>query len=183
MKSNILFIVALGTMTANTMAQPTQLKMEDDLTTILGDNANKVTKATVQTESEKTASIQIEFVGFKDKEYYIVGNLLNQIKKPIKEIETVRVDLDSRAGLADFFFNFKQVPGRNYPADFLETWYVEFSIIDKKGIGSIQGLENFGIGAKKYTFKYKKQWKLKGATGQEVSVRLVPYKSAATIKP
>lgn len=183
MKSSILLTPAFCLLVLALSAQPKELKMVDDITTILGDNSNKVTKATIQTESEKTASIQVEFVGFKEKDYSIKANILNQLKKPMKEFEQVEADLDSRSGLADFFFNFKQLPGKAYPQAFLESSFVEISITDKKGLGATPGLESFGIGAKKYTFQYKKKWKLKGAAGQEVTVNLVPYKSAASIKP
>src|SRR5690349_4199602 len=122
-------------------AQVKELKMVDDVTSILGDNTNKVTKAVVQTETEKTASLQIEFVGFKDKQFVIRATFLNQLKKPLKEIEPVQIDLDSRSGLADFFFNFKQLPGKIYPSPSLESHFVEFSITEKKGLGTMPGLE------------------------------------------
>ncbi len=176
-------LLALCLFSLALQAQPKELKIVDDVTSILGDNSNKVSKATVQSETGKTASIQVEFTGFKDKDYLIKASILNQLKKPLKELEPVQADLDSRSGLADFFFTFKQLQGKVYPQAFLESAFVEISITDKKGLGATPGLEAFGIGAKKYTFQYKKKWPVKGAGGQEVTVTLIPYKSAGTIKP
>jgi hypothetical protein len=163
--------------------QSKELKLVDDLATVLGDKNNSVKKATVQTESEKTLSLQIEFAGFKDKEYKIKAAVLNQLKKPMKEIDVVEVPLDSRSGLADLFFNFKQQAGKQYPLGYAESSFVEISIVEKSGLASNPGLESLGIGAKKFTFQYKKKWRVKGASGQEVTITLVPYKSAANIKP
>jgi hypothetical protein len=183
MRKYFLIVQALSLLPALLCAQPKELKAVDDFATVLGDKNNSVKKATVQTESEKTLSLQIEFAGFKEKEYKIKAAVLNQLKKPMKEIDVVEVPLDSRSGLADLFFNFKQQAGKQYPLGYAESSFVEISIVEKSGLAANPGLESLGIGAKKFVFQYKKKWKIKGASGQEVTITLTPYKSAANIKP
>jgi hypothetical protein len=186
MQKNIFFSCAILVLQCTLIhAQNKPLKSADDLAGILGDKNNAINKATVQTETEKTVAFQIEYAGFKekDKSYKIKGQILNAKKMKIDEIEPVEVDLDPKAGLADLFFTFKQKTGKQYTTPTLDCTYVQFSVIDKKGVSSqIGGLESLGLDSKVFTFEYKKKWKLKGAAGQEVTVKLTPYKSAATIK-
>jgi hypothetical protein len=187
MRNKILYI-ALIFYSANVSAQgyPKTMKNSDDLGSILGSKDNTIHKATVQAETEKTLSVQVEFKGFADKKkaYKIKGTILTAKKTKVEEIEPVEVDLDPKAGLADLFFTFKQKQGKNYNAAHLETGVVQFTVIDKNSATAQTGggLKEFGLGSKTFTFEYKKKWKLKGATGQEITVKLVPFKSAASIK-
>ena len=156
----------------------------DAVSDVFGDKNNAITKAVIQTETDKAVVIQVEFKGFKekDKSYKITGTMLNSKKVKMEEFEVVEVDLDSRAGLADLEFNFKQKTTKQYTTPTLEATYVQFAVLDKKGVGSSFGIESLGIDSKIFIFNYKKKWKLKGAVGTEVTVKLTAYKSAATIK-
>lgn len=161
------------------VAQPKALTKEESFSF---DAENDVTKALVQAETEKTLSLQIEFKGFnkKDKEYKITARVLNAIKSPMKEFEPVTVDLDPRSGVADFLFTFIQRPGVKYSPEGIESRFIEFLVIDKAGAGSIPGLESIGLNSRKFVFRFQKKWRVK-IVGQEVVVKLTPYKSAASI--
>jgi hypothetical protein len=159
-----------------------QTVLERDGVVIFEDEKNTVTKATIQTETETTVSIQVEFTGFKDKKYKIKGVFLDKLKRPMKELEPFVADLDARSGLADLFFAFKQVKTRTYSQPTLESKYFKVIITDKDDPFGDMDLD-IGLG-NNYLFKCKKKWKVKpvGASQAVVAVRLVPYKSAATIR-
>ncbi len=161
------------------------LTSADAVADILGDKNNTVTKVTIQTETDKSVVFQVEFKGFKDKDksYKITATMLNAKKIKIGEFEVAEADLDPRAGLVDIELVFKQNMTKQYTTAMLETAYIQLAILDKKGVGSTFGIESLGIDSKTFVFNYKKKWKLKGAAGAEVTVKLTPYKSAATIKP
>ena len=142
-----------------------------------------VTKATVQAETEKTVSIQAEYKGFdeKNKAYKMTATILNQVKTPMKEFESVSIDLDPRGGVADFSFSFTQRPGIQYSPEGIKSSFIEFSVTEKKGDGSsILDANILEFGASKFVFQFKKTWKVKVPV--TVEVELVPYKSAAAIK-
>lgn len=180
----ILSLISGGFFAANQTLFAQQVKTLTKETSLNFDSQNDLTKATVQTETEKTAGIQLEFKGFSKpgKVYVITAKILNSIKTPMKEFEPVTVDLDSRSGNADFFFTFVQRPGVTYDPVGIESRYIEFAVIDKTSATNIPGLESLGLNATKFLFRYTKKWKVK-VTGQEVTVKLSPLKSAATIKP
>ena len=98
----------------------------------------------------------------------------------MKEFEPVTVDLDPRSGVADFLFTFIQRPGVKYSPEGIESRFIEFLVIDKAGAGSIPGLESIGLNSRKFVFRFQKKWRVK-IVGQEVVVKLTPYKSAASI--
>lgn len=177
----IMFLLSAQTVFAQ---QGKILTSADVVSDVFGDKDNSITKAVVQTETDKMVTIQVEFKGFKDKDksYKITGTMLNSKKMKIEEFGTVEVDLDPRAGLADLEFVFKQNLSKKYTTPTLDAAYVKFDVLDKKGVGASFGIEGLGIDSKTYTFNYKKKWKLKGAAGTEVTVKLTPFKSATTIK-
>lgn len=160
-------------------AQPKTLTKEESFSF---DTENDVTKASIQAETEKTLSIQVEFKGFnkKDKEYKIMARVLNAVKSPMKEFEPMTVDLDPRSGVADFLFNFVQKPGVKYSPEGIESRFIEVLVIDKSGAGSVAGLESLGINSRKFLFRFQKKWRVK-ITGQEVQIQATPLKSAASI--
>jgi len=163
-------------------SQSVELKLADELSNLFGDTENSIKKATVQTESEKTVGIQIEISGFKNKNYIITAIVLNNLKQAMKEFPKIEIPLDKRSGLADFFFNFKQLSGKQYSQAFIESGFVQFSVAEKDGLGAGVGLDLLGIDSKIFTFKYKKKWPIKGGGSQEVLVKLTPFKSAASIQ-
>jgi hypothetical protein len=169
---------------AQPVLQAQQVKALTKETAMNFDSQNDLTKATIQTETEKTAGVQLEFKGFNKpgKVYVITAKILNQIKTPMKEFEPVTVDLDARAGSADFFFTFVQRPGVQYDPMGIESRFIEFAVIDKSSATNIPGLESLGLNSTKFVFRFQKKWKVK-VSGQEVTVKLTPFKSAATIKP
>ena len=181
-----ILILVLQCTLIHAQTYPKTLKSSDELGAILGDKNNAINKASIQAETEKTVSIQVEYAGFKEKNkaYKIKGTILSAKKVKIAEIEPVEVDLDPKAGLADFFFTFKQKTGKQYTGTHLESAFVQFSVVDKNSASSQigGGLEDLGLSSKVFTFEMKKKWKLSGATGQEVVVKLTPYKSAANIQ-
>jgi hypothetical protein len=167
--------LVLSTLTA----QPKVLKREDGLGF---DSKNSVTKASIQAETEKKASIQIEFKGFdeKNKSYKITATVLNQVKKPMKEFEPVTVDLDPKSGVADFGFTFTQKTGIAYAATGVESKFIEFVGAEKNASAALPGADFLNIGARKFVFQFRKNWRVKVPV--TVQVKLVPYKSAASIK-
>jgi hypothetical protein len=92
----------------------------------------------------------------------------------------VTVDLDPRSGVADFLFVFSQKSGIKYNPEGIESRFIEFSVVDQSGAGNIPGLESLGLSSKKFLFRLQKKWRVK-VVGQEITVTLMPYKSAATI--
>lgn len=162
-------------------AQPKTLTKEESFSL---DSENDVTKASIQAETEKTLSLQVEFKGFnkKDKEYKITARILNAVKSPMKEFEPATLDLDPRSGVADFLFNFVQKPGVKYSPEGIESRYIEVLVTDKAGAGSVPGLESLGINSRKFLFRFQKKWKVK-IIGQEIMVSLSPIGSVPTLPP
>lgn len=163
------------------VAQPKTLTKEESFSF---DSENDVTKASIQAETEKTLSLQVEFKGFnkKDKEYKITARILNAVKSPMKEFEPATIDLDPRSGVADFLFNFVQKPGVKYSPEGIESRYIEVLVTDKAGAGSVPGLESLGINSRKFLFRFQKKWKVK-IIGQEIMVSLSPIGSVPTLPP
>jgi hypothetical protein len=167
---------------ANSSLAQTKALVREGMT--IGSPKNDITKASIQAETEKTVSVQAEYKGFdeKGKAYKMTATILNQLKKPMKEFEPLSIDLDQRGGVVDFVFVFKQRQGILYTPEGIKSSYIEFSVSEKKGDeGSIFSTDILGIGATKAIFQLRKTWKVKVAT--TVEVKLVPFKSAVSIKP
>jgi hypothetical protein len=147
---------------------------------VFGSPTNDVTQATIQAETEKTVSVQAEYRGFneKGKSYKMTATILNQLKKPIKEIMPITLDMDAGGGLIDFTFNFTQRPGIQYSPEGIKSSYIEFSVAEKKPENLLFNDDVLGLGVTKFTFQFKKNWKVK--VPLVVTVKLVPYKNAPT---
>lgn len=176
-----LFLFALSMVFwGSAMAQTKELKREGGE---IPGGKNTVTKVSIQAETERTVSLQAEFKGFdeKGKSYKITATMLNQVKSPMKEFETVTVDLDPKSGIADFNFVFTQRTGIKYDPTGIESKFVEFTVAEKNAASSLPGADLIGFGARKFVFQFRKKWRVKVPV--TVDVKPVPFKSAATIKP
>jgi hypothetical protein len=175
---HIFFVVLLISAAATLSAQPKVLKREDG---IGFDSKNSVTKASIQAETEKTVSIQVEFKGFdeKNKSYKITATILNQVKRPMKEFEPVTVDLDAKSGIADFAFSFTQKTGVTYAPEGIESKFIEFAVVEKNATSALPGADLIGLGSRKFVFQFRKKWKVKVPT--TVNIKLVPFASSRAI--
>ena len=186
MKSACLFFLLLAiTLPAFTQREltlvPDPLR---GLNAVLGGVKNTVTRVTVVSESEKTATLSVEFTGFRDKKYLVKAFALNGLKKQIAEIEPVSIELPSTGNSVEITFRFQQKE-KAYAQQYLETAFIGIMFMDAaSAMASVSGaFSDINIGGATFTYQYPKQWRVTGSQNMTVQIKLTPVGGAAALKP
>lgn len=150
------------------------------ISAILGGNKG-VSDVRLITDTEQSVTVEVDYKGFVDK-YQVKGFILNKLKKPVEEIVCETVTLSKSDGTADLKFQFKQ-GSRSYTNSSLETHFL--SIVFSKADGLLSGIELGGqyVLGETYLYKLNKMWRVDGSESMVITVKLTPYKSAASIQP
>lgn len=160
--------------------------MIDEATSILGElggNTNKVERATLTKEDERTVTISLTLSGFDDKNYKIKAAMLNKTKKPIEEITPVEADVPKSKQM-DISLNLSDA-GKTMATNSIESKYLLIRVVPNEGgLSSLleDAIGDVNLNGSEFLFELDKKWLLMGAN-VKVNVKLVPYKNAAAISP
>jgi len=160
------------------------LEPVNDTASLIGDilgGDKGVTDVRLISDTEEGATVEVDFKGFEGK-YTVKGLILNKLKKPIAEISCEPQTLAKPNGTAELRFQFKAGSG-SYSNSMLETHFL--SVVFSKSDGLLSGLD-LGSGdvlAETYLYKMNKMWRVGGSESMIITVKLTPFKSAASIKP
>jgi hypothetical protein len=186
MKKNIIFFLFFSALHLHAQRD---LKPVTDATAdfekIISKTGAKIKKATVASETGVTMDLGLELEGFKrDKKYKIKGEVLNKTKLKLKEVEPVTVDVINNSTSAEMTLKFNTSANAAYTSNKVESYFIRLIIteVDPR-LGDLLG--DTGLNSSTYIFECKKDWRIKGNSGNSnvvVEVKLTPYKSAASIQ-
>jgi hypothetical protein len=167
------------------LAQENSLEAVEDpsdaISGILGGEKKGVTDVRLISDTEQAVSIEIDYKGFEEKSK-VKGYLLNKMKKPVAEIVGEEKVLSKGDGTVDMKFQFKQGNG-NYTNTSLETHFISLSFTKSDGLLSGLDLGDDAIFGDVYVYKLNKRWRVSGSEAMVITVKLTPFKSAASIQP
>ena len=132
-------------------------------------------------DTEQGASVEVDYKGFEG-EYKVNGYILNKLKKPVDDIVCEAQTLTKSDGTVELKFEFRQANG-HYTSSSLETQFL--SIIFSKSDGLLGAIDlggQYSLG-ETYLYKFNKTWRVGGSESMVITVKLTPFKSAASIKP
>jgi hypothetical protein len=151
------------------------------ITGILGGGKKGVSGARLTAGTEQSVTVEVDYKGFEGK-YKVKGQILNKLKKPVAEITCEEQTLAKIDGTVELKFQFKQGTG-NYTSSNLETSFVSIVFIKTDGLLSGIDLGDQNLLGETYTYKLNKSWRVSGSASMVITVKLTPFKSAATIQP
>lgn len=126
---------------------------------------NKINMACIDYSSESKVEISVEYSGFKDKNYIIIGTILDSQKKPIAEIGKVIGELAYGSNSTSLEFNVKKL-NSNYANPLLNSAFLEIIIAES------ERLILLGI---KAIYKLERTWEIPGVK-QDNSNIVIPVK-------
>ncbi len=182
---NLIIVFALAANWLNVQAQD-ELKPANDAVGSIGSifgGDDQVTKVRLIASAERSLTVSVEFKGFKDKKYKLRGNILNGAKKPLKEVPTVEVDLPANGNSADLTFKFQ--PSKTAAVPTVMSKYLAVSIVEAES--ALSDLDKalggtVSLSGSDFMYHLEKQWRAGGSESMVVTVKLTPFKSAASIK-
>lgn len=149
----------------------------------LSQPSNKVERATLTKEDERTTTISVRFIGFEDKEYKLQLAVLDSRKAVIEAISPMETDLP-KSRQADVTLSMEN-PSNTVAAPAITSKFLRVRVTPKDGsITSLLG-EAFGdlnLNATEYLFELNKSWMVTGP-GVKLTATLTPYKNATSISP
>ena len=152
---------------------------------LFGDDSAGISGACQVAAGDDFYSVRIEYHGFTDKPYRLVGQLLDAGRRKVPGSEAVSISLDSGAGSADLTFHFD-------PRESASTEpYVPVSYL-KVSVGEaddpLADLDFGGLSLTGTSAEYRLDHRFRvgasggGTSSVTVSVAFTPVKRAATIK-
>jgi hypothetical protein len=158
----------------------------DDFLSGLLNEDKKIEGACLLAQGDDFISIRVDYGGFDDKEYRIVGRLLDANKRPLNECEPVAFALERGATSTDLQFAF--LPGKKaYTEPYVPVSYLSVVIAeadDPLAELDLGGLSVFGT---KADYRLDHAFRVGGNSAASanitIQVALTPVKRAATIKP
>ncbi len=153
----------------------------DELEGLIKTATNKITKVNVQTETGVGMDLNCEYQGFNEKKYSLKVEVLNKLKLPLKEIQPVVVELNSRAKSVDFNVQFKPLASQTYQSNSVESSFIKITVMEE---GKTE-LEKLLAENRSFLFECKKAWAVKTIANNNtvVEIKLVPLPTAAALKP
>jgi hypothetical protein len=132
-------------------------------------------------DTEIGASLEVDYKGFEGK-YKVKGVIFSKLKKPLADIICEEQTLAKPNGTLELKFQFRSGTG-TYTNNSLETHFV--SIVFSKSDGLLSGIDLGGqdIMGETYLYKMNKKWRVGGSESMVITVKLAPFRSAATIQP
>ena len=150
------------------------------ISAILGGNKG-LSDVRLIADTEQAATVEVDYKGFEGK-YKVKGVVLNKLKKPVEDIVCEEQTLTKADGTAELKFQFRQGSGR-YTSSSLDTHFVSITFSKSDGLlGAIDLGGQYALGDT-YIYKLNKTWRVGGSEAMVITVKLTPFKSAASIKP
>lgn len=132
---------------------------------------DKISKVCISNSSESDISISVDYVGFKDKNYIIIGKILDAQKIPIEEIGKIIENLSYVGNSVELEFTVTKTKP-NYTNPLINSGYLEVTIAES------EELVLWGV---KAMYKLERSWEVPGVDQDNsnivVPVKLIPYKT------
>lgn len=140
-----------------------------------------ISDARLISDTEQGASIEVDYKGFEGN-YQVRGFILNRLKKTVEEISCEPEKLSKPEGTAELVFQLGKLNG-NYTNSLLETHFL--AVVFSKTDGILSGIDLGGhdVLGETYLYKLNKRWRVGGSESMVITIKLTPFKSAATIQP
>jgi len=173
--------------TCSLQAQKELKIVTDELTDLgigLSGTENKLEKATLTKEDERSIIISLRFKGFADKEYQLQVSALNSRKETIEDISKMVLDMP-KSKQAEVPLMIKD-PQKNMSQPTLNSKYLQVKV-KPKGTGGISDVlddafDGLDLNTTTYLIELDKKWMLMGAN-VKIPVKLTAYMNAASISP
>lgn len=160
--------------------------VSDEATELLGGlsgSSNKLDKATLTKEDERSIIVSLRFSGFTDKEYKLQVAALNAQKNIIEDISKTVIDMP-KSKQAEVPLQIKD-PQKTMTTATLNSKYLQITVKPKTG-GLSELLddtfEGLDLNATTYLIELDKKWMLMGSN-VKIAVKLTPYLNASSISP
>ena len=132
---------------------------------------DKISKVCISNSSESDMSISVEYAGFKDNNYIIIGKILDAQKRPIEEIGKIMENLSYGGNSVELEFTVTKTKP-NYTNPLINSGYLEITIAES------EELILWGV---KAMYKLERSWEVPGVDQDNsnivVPVKLIPYKT------
>lgn len=179
-----IFVIAIIFFSSCLLAQEELKPVEDQniLSSLLGDS--KVSKVTLLAQGERNLTVSVTYKNLPaGKKFVVKGTILNRIKRQVPDIPAATESLSGTEGSADLTFSFN--PSRDYTKTNIESLYIMISIIPEGKSDDILNdiFDNATLSGDDYMYHLRKDWRVGGSENMTVTVQLVPYKTAAYLKP
>lgn len=174
-------------LTCSLQAQKELKIVTDELTDLgigLSGTENKLEKATLTKEDERSIIVSLRFRGFADKEYQLQVSALNSRKETMEDVAKMVVDMP-KSKQAEVPLLIKD-PQKNMSQPTLNSKYLQVKV-KPKGTGGItdvlgDAFDELDLNSTTYLIELDKKWMLMGAN-VKIPVKLTAYMSAASISP
>ncbi|MBK8503361.1 MAG: hypothetical protein IPL46_14760 [Saprospiraceae bacterium] len=153
------------------------------LAELTGGQVNKIERAMLTKEDERSVTLSIRFVGFSDKEYRLQAAILNSRKEVMKNIRIAESNMP-KSKQAEILLAIDP-DAKSGSNSFLQSQYLKIRVNPiEGGISGLLGdtFGDFSLGSLEFLFELNKTWMMIGP-GVTVNVKLVPFKNAASIIP
>ena len=183
-RNNIFLTLFLCFVLQSLWAQEESLEPVDDAASVLSGilgGGKGVSDARLITDNEEAVTIEVDYNGFEGN-YKMKGFILNRVKKTVEEISCEPQALSKHDGTAELRFQLGKGSDK-YPNSVLETHFV--AIVFSKTDSILSGIDLGGdnILGETYLYKLNKRWRVGGNESMVITVKLTPFKSAASIQP
>ncbi len=186
-----IILVSLAFLRPGTGFGQDELKRVTDGTSALeaffGDAENTIETVRLLSDAETRLNVSVNFTGFSDQPYEIVGSILTRSKKSLKGVKSIRKPLPSRGDNVDLSFTF--VPEGTYTNSYVKSHFLQIQMKPKSDEDSLlSGLDELidgGISLDGTTYLYhlQKDWRVGGTKSMVIKVTLTPIGQAKTLKP
>ena len=164
--------------------EPLQSANSSGLESLLSGD-DKIISACIISEGSDYIAIRVAYSGFTSKDFKVVGKVMDNIKKPLREFEDVTMTLPKGGNSFDLQFSFKSA-NKAYTKSSVESKYLAVIISpanDPLSGFDIGGTSILGTSA---MYKLDRSWAVGAGGGDNskvtVNIILTPYRSASTIK-
>ena len=154
---------------------------------LLGEEEQRITGACQMASGEDYLTARVEYAGFDDKEYRLIGRLLGPNRQEIPGCPPVVLSLKGRPNSANLTFRF-DAAAREFAIPTLDVRYLKVTIVD--GEDPLADLNLGGISLTGTTLEYRVDHRFSTgvapavdpAEAVTVSIGFTPVGQAATIK-
>jgi len=182
-KTFILFLILTTINTSS--AQSGFLKSARDIDPCILGCDDEVTSVQLVTETNQGFEFEVLLKGFDTNKYVIEAKILNSRKKLITEFKKIKMDMPNHGGSVSLDFEFN--PKSRYRKDHVATSYLLLRICKASDPLCDLDLGEMDITGTTYLYHLKKKIEIEDCSDCPdpitKGVKLIPFKSAKTIKP
>ena len=170
------------------IAQDEILKPEGNALSLLDDS--KIKDIRIVSSDSESLLVEVRCNEVDDKIFVFSGILLDGRKREIRSFSCENQELTKGSSTVDIIFNVSKKNKSNAPN--LKSFYIKIKMVEKEEDSIFSDLEKLvggnesdplgDIFSSNFTFKYQKDWRLKGNSSMVISVPLTPIGSARKLR-